>query len=114
MYFSVTFYYDNRVRSNPDWVCVFTGGVEVAGSNPVSPTYFQSRKHAVSTRHRECATEKRRDKFSIRTDLIREGLFWSAFMGQPPGRKPSNPPKYKLHNASGKVAFSAVRTLFRG
>ncbi|MDA7928636.1 hypothetical protein N9B54_01635 [Mariniblastus sp.] len=28
----------------------FTGGVEVAGSNPVSPTFFQSRKHAVFNR----------------------------------------------------------------
>ena len=28
----------------------YTGGVEVAGSNPVSPTFFQSRKHAVFNR----------------------------------------------------------------
>ena len=44
VYFSVTFYYDKRFISNPDWVCVFTGGVEVAGSNPVSPTSISVEK----------------------------------------------------------------------
>ena len=30
-------------------------------------------------------------------------LFGVRFMARPTGRKPSNPPKYKLHKASGKA-----------